>query len=59
MKTSSIIFAVLFAMIGLLALIGALTGAKHQWFIVVLCGVLTFALVGDAMKKPEKATVNG
>ena len=58
MRTSSTIFAVLFALIGLLALIGALTGATHQWFMVAICGIMAVALAGDAMKKPEKPTLN-
>ncbi len=44
-------------MIGLLALAGALTGAKHQWFMVAICSIMAVALAGDAMKKPEKTSL--
>ena len=57
MRTSSIIFAALFTMLGLLALAGALTGAKHQWFMVAICSIMAVALAGDAMKKPEKTSL--
>ena len=53
MKTSSRIFATLFASLGIFAAGLAIGGAAHQWFIAGICAVVAFALLADASKKIE------
>jgi hypothetical protein len=53
MRTSSKIFATLFAALGFIAADAAISGATHQWFIAGLCIVFAFALLADANKKIE------
>ena len=54
MKTSSRIFAGLFAAMGVFAAGVACYGATHQWYIAGLCTVMAFVLLIDAGKKIDK-----
>ena len=58
MKTSSRIFAILFAALTLIAAGAAILGATHQWFIAALCTILSIVLLADSGKKLNQRIFN-
>jgi len=53
MKTSSKIFAVIFFLLDLIAVVAAMSGATHHWFTAAICTIILIVISADILSKDE------
>lgn len=53
MKTTSKVFSAIFLALGICAALAALGGATHQWFVAILCFVISSVLAAETIEQTE------